>query len=286
MSDEPLSGLAKSDKSKNVACKPFTGFERNQFDKAPPSGDFAWEPLYEDSQIAKDKEAATRAREEERERKEAQDREHQAILIVACEQAEKTVENARDQADKMLEDARDEAEKIVEAARRTSEEIEATAYHAGFDNGEAAGRQLAEQKLEPVVRSLRAAVENLSKQQDALVHAAEEQTVEIAFMAAAEIAHREIRLDPSVALDIVRAAISRVQRAAHLTVYVSPHDFRYLEEHLDLLQAMTDNGVKVSLEPDAAVARGGCRVVGNTGEIDATIHSMLKHLSERLWEQE
>jgi flagellar assembly protein FliH len=257
---------------KEAEVKPFAGFKTNVFeepDRSPPSqvqiGEeemvpLRWEPSFDETTMRKEE--------------------------VLSPLARRTLEAAERHARGIVQTAQDQAGVIIEEGRKKAEETEATAYQAGFEQGETAGKQLAEQKIEPVIRGLRSVVENLAGRQEELLQAKEEEFVKGGLLIALQLIHREIRQDPSVVLDVVRAAIRKMQRASRLTIYVSAQDFKFLEDHLELLQTLTESGATVNIEPDASVGRGGCRVVSNTGEIDATIDSMIGQLKSQVWEED
>ena len=199
---------------------------------------------------------------------------------------QKLMDEARQETERMLAAAEEQANQMLDAAQKRSEQIEAEAYQKAFEQGEIAGRQLGEQKLDMIIRNLRGIIDSFAAQQDVIFRSNEEEFVKIAFMISLQLIQRELHQDPTVILDVVRAALAKVQRASRLTLFVSPHDFRFLENQLELLQTLTRTGTQVSVEPDDSIHRGGCRVVSDTGEIDATIDLMLENIRNRIWEQE
>ncbi|MBN1866129.1 hypothetical protein JW916_02435 [Candidatus Sumerlaeota bacterium] len=242
----------------------FTGFEANVFPPPASSEEPVWDIQF-DSSGSDENEP-----EEESE----------------VERARKEIERQLEMAREALSEANRDAERIVEDARRRSEEIEAVAYQAGFQQGEEAGQRLSDQKTETAMRSLRELLEEIEKQRSEYVQSCEENLVRLALLIALRLIHREIRQDPSVVFDVVREAVTRVRRASRLTVFVSPHDFKFIEGHLDDLTGLTSRETRISIEPDSDIGRGGCRVTSNAGEVDATIDSMIHNIQKRLWEAE
>ena len=216
-------------------------------------------------------------REAERMREEAQ---------AGLKEAKETLAQARERAKVVSEDARKSAEAMVEDARRRTEQIEAQAYQAGFEQGEEAGRALSKQKTESVIRSLRQVVEEAAAQRSELLSQSEEDLVKLAFLISLQVLQREIRQDPSVVLDVTRAALKKAKRTSRLILFVSPHDFRFVEEHLDQLRSSSGAGAEIKVEPDPDLARGGCRVQCDCGEVDASIEVMIDNLRKRVWPQE
>ena len=260
MSDQPRIEVGENDSQR---VHPYDVFQANVFEPPASSEAVVWNISF-DSSLDDSLEANGAAQESPK------------------NQAQRLLDEAR----RTLDEARTQAEHLVEEARRHAEEIEAVAYQAGFEQGEEAGQRLSDQKTESAMRSLHAVLEEIEAQRVQLLRSSEERLIRVAFLIALKLIHRELHQDPSVVFDIVREAISRVQRASRLTLYVSPHDFKFIEGHLDELTALTKQEMRIAVEPDPNIPRGGCKVTSNTGEVDATIDSMIRNLQERLWEVE
>jgi len=227
--------------------------------------------------LAEEKEDERFKREAERMHEEAQG---------CLKEAKAALAQARERAQVIAEDARKSAAAMVEDARRRTEQIEAEAYQAGFEQGEEAGRLLSEQKTESVIRSLRQVIEEAAAQRSDLLSQSEQDLVKLAFLISLQVLQREIRQDPSVVLDVARAALKKAKRTSRLILFVSPHDFRFVEEHLDQLQSPSGVGAEIKVEPDPDLARGGCRIQCDCGEVDASIEVMIDNLRTRVWAQE
>lgn len=194
------------------------------------------------------------------------------------------VEGALKKADMILQEAREEAASILDAARRQTIEIEAQSYQAGFEQGESAGKQLGEQKVEPVLRNLRGMIESLDQDRAKFIASAEADLTKAAVLIALRLAHREIRQDPSIVMDSVRAGMARIRRATLVVIRASPQDYKYLEDHMGQLQKMLESEAAIRVEADEGIPRGGCRIVCDTGEVDATIQAAMDQMRDHLFE--
>ncbi len=190
------------------------------------------------------------------------------------------------EAETQLRESQQQAETLLVKARAEADQIEANAYQAGFAQGEEAGRALNEQKIEAITRNLESVLQALGAQRSTLIQENQEELVRIAFMLATKVLHREIYENPGSILDLVKNSLDRLKHSSSLTIYVSPHDFRFLEDHIENLTNYAGDTMKLSVEPDNDIARGGCLVKSDTGEVDATIDTMLKKLQSRIWSQE
>jgi flagellar assembly protein FliH len=181
---------------------------------------------------------------------------------------------------------RREAEKLIENARAAAERIQKDAYHEGFSQGEAAGRKLTDQKLEPILKSIERLIVSLGRERETLVERYEAEIVRLALLVAARVVHREIEADHDVVLDVARDALAKVVKAERISIKVSPFD-------LDVLRQATVSDsppewmqANVSIEGDFQIGRGGCKVLTDAGEIDATIETQIRLLKTILWSEE
>jgi flagellar assembly protein FliH len=215
------------------------------------------------------------------------------IVAKERERMEAEIEELREEANDLLEAAKEktkaselQAKELIDDARRKTEEIEAIAYQAGFAQGEQAGTALAEQKMEPVIRNLTKVIASAADQEERILREREEELVRVAFVIARKVLHRELLLDESVVLSVVREALTKARRASTIALRVSPQDFRFLEGHMEQMKSLVDTETQIQIEPDPKVSRGGCRLSSNMGEIDSTLETMFENLEGYVWDKE
>jgi flagellar assembly protein FliH len=189
------------------------------------------------------------------------------------------------EAQKMLESARAESGALLERAHHEVAVIEQQAYQAGFAQGEEAGKTLGEQKIQSVVKNLVAVLENAGREVEALLKANETDVTRAAVELTLQLMHREIQQDPSVVLDMARAALRRVRDCSHLTFQVSSSDAAFLEGHLDEFHNLAGSHVDIQVEVHPDIGRGGCRLLCDSGMVDATIETMVRSFLSQIMEE-
>jgi flagellar assembly protein FliH len=192
----------------------------------------------------------------------------------------------RAEAEKILEDAKSESANILEQARRQVEVIEQQAYQAGFSQGEESGKTLGEQKIQSIVKNLNAVLENAGREVESLLKANEVDVTKAAIDLTLQLIHREIQQDPSVVLDMARAALRRIRNCSRLTFQVSSSDAAFIEGNLDELRTQAGNEVEIQVEVHPDIGRGGCRLLCDSGMVDATIETMVRNFLEQVMEEE
>jgi flagellar assembly protein FliH len=159
------------------------------------------------------------------------------------------------------------------------ESIEREAYEQGFASGRDEGmksiqaemaRRLAE--LDVKIAALDAVFGTLSKPLDQLDTEVETELVHLALAIGKQLVRRELKVDPTQVIGIVRHTVSLLPIAARdIRVHLHPDDAAIVNAKL-----ATPTGERdwVVVE-DPLLARGGCRVTTNTSSIDGRLESRL-----------
>ena len=161
-------------------------------------------------------------------------------------------------------------------------QLEKTAYENGFLQGEKAGMEIAEQKIEAVMRRYADAILEVSKLRSTLYAQVEREVVKLAVEVAKKILHREIQADPDIIQTLVRVALSHVAEKSAVTVHLSPVDYNHLlEQRAELSQT---EGRDISLLADKSIERGGCLIQTECGDIDARIEEKFREVEHAFFE--
>ena len=104
------------------------------------------------------------------------------------------------------------------------------------------------------------------------------QIIALALETAERIVADEIKAAPSRLQKIYARVLRSAQGLEGATVYVHPEDRAVFD--IDGTAATHE----FSVETDAAVGRGGCRIAGRIGEVDASIDALIEAFRETLEE--
>ena len=186
-----------------------------------------------------------------------------------------------------------EAQAQVESLRRTAhDESAAKGYQEGFDKGLEEGRQQGHQAGHQ--EAVKVAGEALNRIQQAWTDAmqqwdASRQDIErelrrtvvtFAICFAQKIVHRAIEVNPDVVVDQLTEVLSHVLRPMDVVVRVCHEDRAVLEEAMPRLLSDFSLVNHIDLVEDESVSRGGCVVSYGQGQIDASMETQLKRLTE------
>lgn len=153
------------------------------------------------------------------------------------------------------------------------------AYQEGFQQGQkdgiAAGAEEHKKKaqsLDKIIKSLNAPLSDLDDQ-------VIEELVTLAVTIARHMIRRELKTDPGEVIGVVREALSSLPVATRdISIYLNPEDVTLVQEALSL----SGDGQSCKIIEDATMSRGGCRVVTDTSQVDASIEKRLTALVTQL----
>ncbi len=163
------------------------------------------------------------------------------------------------------------------------EDLEQRTYNEAFAKGEADGRAqglaAVEREMRPQLQQLQARVERL----DAIINAlarplqeldpeVEDQLLQLALTISRHLVRRELRIDPSQVIAIIRETVALLPASARdVRVHLHPEDAAVVRERL-----ATPAGERVwAIAEDPVMGRGGCRVTTDTAQIDARLETRI-----------
>jgi type III secretion system HrpE/YscL family protein len=170
-------------------------------------------------------------------------------------------------AERVLAEAQHQAEQILGEARSQAELERAAARAEGF----AAGRADAARDLFDVAR-LRSEV----------LRKAEQQALRAVLLVAAELLGETLRAEPSQIAALLEPHLARIRRAETIVLRLHPADAAWLEQHAGELQKRAGIDCPIELSSDPEIARGGCVIESNLGELDARVETRLAGLARAL----
>jgi type III secretion system HrpE/YscL family protein len=171
---------------------------------------------------------------------------------------------ANQDANEILAEAREEARRIVEDARRNAQSIFDSASEDGYRAG--AG-QWSE------------ALADAWKSRDRYVAANEAALLKLAVRIAEKLLGEQLRIAPDSIASIVREATASMRRAERLVIQVHPEDATLLNEGIASLRTPVR---EVEVCSNSSLSRGDCIVESDIGVIDARLETQLQNLERAL----
>jgi len=160
------------------------------------------------------------------------------------------------------------------------------AYAAGREAGLAAARAESKAMLERLraqVNDLTAVVDKLSRPLDELDVEVTEQLARLAMSIARQVVRRELRIDPTQIIGVMRETVALLPAAArHVRVHLHPEDAAIVREHL----AAPGGDRAWSIAEDPMLTRGGCRITTDTAQVDARVETRIAAVASSMFGEE
>jgi flagellar assembly protein FliH len=151
------------------------------------------------------------------------------------------------------------------------------AWQTGFESGRREGMAAAEQsalrriqELDSQLLNMRRLLLSMARPLEDLDDIAAAELGRLALAVGAQLARRELRIDPSQVIAIIRDCVGLLPAGArHVRVYLHPEDAAAVRNRL----AEPAGERAWSIIEDPVAGRGGCRIVTETSQIDARFES-------------
>jgi flagellar assembly protein FliH len=108
--------------------------------------------------------------------------------------------------------------------------------------------------------------------------------LKLIYFLSSKLAMFEIQSHEEAILNVLKETIKMTQTDEKITVNLSEQDFRYVENFKKELNRDFDFLKKVELKPQDNIQSGGCVILTNYGEINATIEARVEQMWKTLEE--
>lgn len=151
-----------------------------------------------------------------------------------------------------------------------------------FARGRQEGLTTAEQRFEMTTRALTKALEDVSRLRDSLAQSGSQDMLRLVMAVAEQVILRSVAADPAVIVSIIEKALQASVRADSYQVFINPAELDVVTEQKPLFLASISGMKNISFTADPQIARGGCRVDSELGNVDATIETQLAAIRSAL----
>lgn len=165
-------------------------------------------------------------------------------------------------------------------------------YEAGFRDGKMHAETEFQQRVEeirtnellPSITQFGMLAASLNQQWKLLGKKLDEAVVTLALTVARQILKAELSANSSGIIAQVQEALRHITGVERLRVRVHPEDEKLLKQYRGELLAATDAVREIIFEVDEHISRGGCIIESEAGNVDATIETQLKKMTDLLME--
>ena len=177
-----------------------------------------------------------------------------------------------------LVDVRRQAAEILSNAEIRAKELQESALNDAMTDFNEKLEAAVKTELEELREQFAGSLDAIAELGNDLPGRIERELVGLTMAVAKKIIGREISTDRAIVIDLLNAALARLQERSLAEVHLNPDDLSYIEEHRS---DVTFRGT-LDLIADPSISVGGCLIHTETGDIDGRINSQLDELSHGL----
>jgi flagellar assembly protein FliH len=168
------------------------------------------------------------------------------------------------------------------------QDAEQQAYCRGFGDGERKGHELGQQaglesamqKLDSLLTGCHKLLGELGELHRQACRDVEADLAQLALAVARKIVGRDASLGPEAVTRIIRQALGQVEHAGRITIKLNPADLALLADMKPQLLSGLPEAGRAVFEADEGIARGGCLIETDEGEVDARIERQFQVVEE------
>lgn len=173
---------------------------------------------------------------------------------------------------------------IIPEKKEVEEKIELIKkeiYDRAFSKGVREGKNQEKKKLSMAIESVTKLIKDLKILKDEFFENSEKEIIDLVFLIAKKVIHREVDIDREIIVSVLRDIIKDVRDKESIKIRLNPKDLHYIiEANPGFLSKFCD--IKNTLIEDEEIGRGGAVIETHSGEIDARLDRQLNKIRETL----
>ncbi len=156
--------------------------------------------------------------------------------------------------------------------------IEREAYEKGFQAGERAGLEIAEEKKNIIIKKIEPIYEEIIAFKERYLKENEAEIVSLVISAAQRVVHDELKVNKDVVLKVIESAMRAMTATEQVEIRMNPEDLEYHREKSADFMTYLEEARGFSIVVDQELTRGGVLIESNHSEIDARIEEGIKNI--------
>ena len=168
---------------------------------------------------------------------------------------------------------------------RTEERIkiaEKNASDRGFSEGLKKGIEQEKRESSLSVESVGKLIRELKKLKKQFLEGSEKEIIDLAFLIAEKVIHKEVSIGREVIVSVLRDAMKSMQERDGVSIRLNPGDYCHLTEAKpDFLDSYND----ILIEKDEGIGQGGVIIETYSGVVDARLDKQLNKIMESLHDE-
>lgn len=189
---------------------------------------------------------------------------------------------AKREAEKIIDEARDEAENTLGETMAKVEKIEKDAFALGYQEGYTEAKTVADDEIMALKEEAKNNLMAAYQEKDIIIKSSESEIVKLATAIAKKIIHQEIKTDPDIIINIVRAAMQKVGNNAEINLLVNPENLDTIINAKDELMSLAKGVREMQIVADKSIPPTGCVIETENETLDARVEKQLAEIEQSM----
>ena len=190
---------------------------------------------------------------------------------------------AESQSQEIIDEAREKAARIIEDAKDELEQKRKNAYDEGFAEGESAGREIYETKLEEQLHkneeSLKSVLDEIARERDNTLEQLEEEIVNLSLDIVKKIINPAQEELDNVYTSLIKNALRQMPTDGKFIIRVSPVEYeKYFSSGSAVIELDSGTTVTATVLRDVALESGDCVIDTEDVTINAGMESQYSYV--------
>jgi flagellar assembly protein FliH len=151
-----------------------------------------------------------------------------------------------------------------------------------FRQGREAAQHEAIQQFGHASDMLAQALEEVTRLRGSLLQNSSNDMLRLVMSIVRQVLHAETSVNPQIIIETIDRALHMAVKADYYHIRVHPADLETVTEHKPLFLASINGLKNLSFQADPEIARGGCLLESEIGDVDATIDGQLDQIRRSL----
>lgn len=175
-----------------------------------------------------------------------------------------------------IEEPGEQKEKLIEEKIKIAAK---EAHDRGFSKGVTEGIEREKKKLALAAESVAKLIRELKVLKEALSEGFEKEIIDLVFLIAGKVIHKEVSASREVVLSVISDAMRNMQERDGISIHLNPEDHRYITE---VKPDFLDNFGNILIEKDEKIGQGGAVIKTDSVTLDARLDQQLDKIRESL----
>lgn len=206
-------------------------------------------------------------------------------LTVEIEEKYAEAEKYRQEAESIKRNADEERRQMIRGAEQQVQSIKDEAYKSGFQQGRTEGINQRYDEAGPQVEQIESICEHLKSLRQIIRFQAEQELLQLAVLISKNVVLEELKVNPEVQYNILRAALKEVETLGKVRVFLHPDDYDFLEKSQVQLENYMNEEQTLILKPSVDVAPGAILIETDENVINFSFEKQFEAIETRLSQQ-